>query len=241
MLIATEPDLSAARNVDGSMSIAARRIIIGHHYHTVVSEENMAVNNPFPKDSPFGNFVRSDTPENIFYADLFQMNGRNWMIQGYGKTNAARIATGKNSDFMYATDSVALIRKGDTLWGRYDLGASSNYDSELNKFHKLDAITYCLSEAQTIKAFAPTGGKREIVDVDYEVLSALCATYPYPASLAFHFFTQEEAEHFANPMRMTERFVELAKDTVGTKFLLIPYMPLVEEKAALYINFAFLP
>lgn len=197
------------------------------------------MNNPFPKDSPFGNFVRSDTPENIYYADLFRINDRNWMIQGFGKTQAARIASGRKNDAMYGTDSVALIREGDTLWGRYDLGAASSYDSELTKLHKLDAIAYCLNEEQTIKAFAPRNGIREIVDVGFEMLSALCATYPYPASLAFHFFSQQEVALFTNPMRMTERFIELTKEADGTKFLLVPYMPTPEDKASLYSSFVF--
>lgn len=197
------------------------------------------MNNPFPKDSPFGHFVRSDTPENIYYADLFRINDRNWMIQGFGKTNAVRIASGRKSDAMYATDSVALIRDGETLWGRYDLGAASSYDSELNKLHKLDAIAYCLNEAQTIKAFAQRDGMREIVNVGSEMLSALCATYPYPASLAFHFFAQQEVAHFTNPIRMTEHFIELTKGATGTRFLLVPYMPVVEDKAALYSSFVF--
>lgn len=197
------------------------------------------MNNPFPKDSPFGHFVRSDTPENIYYADLFRINDRNWMIQGFGKTQAARIASGKKKDAMYATDSVALIREGDTLWGRYDLGAASSYDLELNKLHKLDIIAYCLDESQTIKAFAPRDGIREIVDVGVEILSALCATYPYPASLAYHFFTQHEVAHFTNPMRMTKRFIELTKGAAGTRFLLVPYMPVLVDKAALYSSFVY--
>lgn len=194
---------------------------------------------PYPADHPFGHMVPSDTPENIYYADLFRINGHNWMIQGYGKSTAARIASDKKSEAMYATDAVAIIRDGDALFGRYDPGALTTKDPDLCALHKIDAIAYCLNEQQTVAAFEPRGGVREIVDVDSALLSTLCATYQYPAYMAPHFFTQAEFAHFANPHRMTKRFAELTQATIGTRFLLVPHMPTVEEKAALYSSFRF--
>lgn len=163
------------------------------------------------------------------------------MIQGYGKTDAARIASDKKSESMYATDSVAIIRDGNTLWGRYDPGALAISEPDLSALHKLDAIAYCLNEEQTVKAFAPRGGVREIVEADAALLSALCATYPYPAYFAAHFFSPQEHSYFANPLRMVERFKELTAGVVGTKFLIVPYMPTIEEKADLYTRFIFGP
>lgn len=197
------------------------------------------MNNTFPPDHPFSHLVRSDTPENIYYADLFRINNHNWMIQGYGKTTAARIASGKKSEAMYATDCVAIIRNGDTLCGRYDSGALSTKNPELHELHKLDAIAYCLNEEETIKVFKPRGGTREIVDVGVEVIASICATYPYPAYFAQHFFTHHELLHFSDPLRMTKRFVELTRGVPNIKFLIVPHMPTIEEKAALYNNFNF--
>ena len=194
---------------------------------------------PKPTDHPFGHMIPSDTPENIYYADLFRINDHNWMIQGYGKSTAARIASDKKTEAMYATDAVAIIRDGDTLWGRYDPGALTTKNPELCALHKIDAIAYCLDEQQTTKAFEPRGGVREIVEVDSALLSSLCATYQYPAYMASHFFTESEFAYFANPYRMTQRFIELTQGAVGTKFLLVPYMATIEEKAALYSSFKF--
>jgi hypothetical protein len=195
--------------------------------------------NSLPMNSLFANLIPTDTPENIYYADLFRIENRNWMIQGFGKSDAASIASYKDPDAMYATDAVAIIRDGDTLWGRYDPGAHSIVETEQSRKHKLDAIAYCLDEEQTIKAYAPRGGQREIVDAGATMLLALCARYPYPALLTPQFFTQQELEYLENPVRMTERFIELTKDIVSTKFLLVPYMPTVAEKAALYRSFVF--
>lgn len=197
------------------------------------------MNNTFPPDHPLSHLVRSDTPESIYYADLFLINNHNWMIQGYGKTTAARIASNKKSEAMYATDSVAIIRSGDTLFGRYDPGALSTKNPKLHELHKLDAIAYCLSEEETIKVFKPRGGGREIIDVGPDILAAICATYPYPAYCAQHFFVEHELLYFADPLRMTKRFIELTQGVSGTKFLIIPHMPTIEEKAALYSSFNF--
>jgi hypothetical protein len=195
--------------------------------------------NPFPPGHILAHLVVSDAPENIYYADLFQIENRNWMIQGYGKTTAARIASGKVVDAMYATDAVAIIRDGSTIFGRYDPGALSPNSDDLHKLHRLDAIAYCLNEEQTEKAYRPRGGVRTIVEADAKFLSNFCAIYPYPAYSAIHFFTEDELAHLANPLRMENRFLELTQDVVGTKFLIVPYMNTVEEKAALYSSYLF--
>lgn len=69
------------------------------------------------------NLDPSPTADSIYYADLFRIAGRCWMIMGSGKSDAARIASEKDRAADLARDSVALIRDGDVLHGRYDLGA----------------------------------------------------------------------------------------------------------------------
>ena len=189
-------------------------------------------------NTPFLNLRASDTPENIYYADLFVINNRNWMILGHGKTDAARIASDKKDECMVATDAVAILRKGNELFGRYDPGALSP-NEELHRLLKLDAIAYCLAEEETQKVFAPRGGKHEVVDGGNVLLAPLCVTYPYPAYMAPHFFSETQFQWLANPKRMLDQFLTLTKDAVGTKFLIVPFMPTVEEKAALYCDYVF--
>lgn len=193
--------------------------------------------NTFPSSHLFANHIPTSTPENIYYADLFEINGRTWMIQGFGKTEAARIATNKNDKCMIGLDSVAIVQNGNTLEARLDQGGAASYSSGPCALHKLDVIAYCLSPEQTEKAYKPRDGKLEIVEVDNKVLASLCSTYPYPGALVPNFFTSSEVEYFHNKWRMTQRFLELTTGTVGTRFLLVPYMPLVQDKAELYRGF----
>ena len=197
------------------------------------------MNTTYPPEHPFGHLVRSNTPENIYYADLFRINSHNWMILGSGKTYAAQVASHQKRDAMHATDAVALIRGGHALWGRYDPGAVSTKNPELSTLYRLDAIAYCLDEEQTAEFFKARGAALAIADVGFALIAGLCATYAYPAYMAPHFFSEQELSHFSNPIRMTQRFAELTQGAVGTKFLIVPFMPSVEEKAALYSGFVF--
>lgn len=195
--------------------------------------------NPYPPGHNFHHLVPSDTPENIYYADLFSIGGHTWMIQGSGKTKAARIASGGLSASMYATDAVAIIRDGVNIFGRYDAGAMNPNLPELHALHKIDALAYCLDEKQTFDLFDSRRLPLEIVDSDAYSLSLLCATYSYPAYMAPHFFQPDELSYFADERRMTARFRELTAGVSGVRFLLVPFMPSVEEKASLYKSFCF--
>lgn len=188
-------------------------------------------------NKPFGHMVATDTPENIYYADLFKINGFVWMIMGYGKSDAARRATNKIHELDIARDSVAIVRDGDTLYARYDPGAHTTLNPELHTLHKLDAIAYCLNEEQSVQAFDDLGDEREIADAGNEVLGALCASYMYPACFAPHFFPSEKFTQLSNPRRMRQQFLELTSGISTTAFLLVPHMSTVEDKAALYRDF----
>jgi hypothetical protein len=215
-------------------------VLLSRCFSNIVAIFGYPMKNPFPTGHIFADFVVSDALDSIYYADLFEINGRNWMIQGFGKTEAARIASNKEKTAILAMDSVAIIRQGDSLFGRADFGAG-NYDanSDLYRMHKIDVIAYCLDETQTHKAFQLRGGVLEIVEVDHHILSALCATYPYPAALAAQFASAQELELLSNPARMMQRFLELTDGAVGSKFLLVPYMPNIDDKAALYRSYSF--
>ena len=182
--------------------------------------------------------VKSENADSIYYADLVRIHQKNWMILGCGKSTAAYIASGKDDTSMLAFDSVAIIRNDDhTLWGRFDAGAR-RLDAEERPFEHLDAIAYCLSEEQTVKAYAPRNGVREILECGHELLFIFVANYPYPAACAEYVFSEDEYEYLANPHRMVQKFYELGLGAIGTKFLIVPFMSSVEEKAALYSNYS---
>jgi hypothetical protein len=204
---------------------------------TAKAEEPDPAAHEWPEGHPFANLMPSDAAENTYYADLFRIGGRNWMILGYGKSRAAQIASAEDREAMYGTDSIAILRRGDELWARYDLGTlprSSHQSPELWTPRRLDAIVYCLNETQTREASGAQEQARTLIRSDAARLASLCATYPYPAYMAPQFFRASEYARLCDPVRMQRRFAELTHGVRGTELLLVPHMPSVEEKAALY-------
>ena len=185
---------------------------------------------------PFGHLEASEHADSIYYADLFLIHGRAWMITGSGKSAAGRLASNRDQAHDKARDCVALIREGDTLYARYDPGALCKEQplrDDLHSLHKVDVIAYCMSETESRQAY-PEPAPLELVDVDNQLLSMMLAGRVYPATFAAHFFDHVTLQRLNDPRRRFERFNELTKGVETTRFLAVPWMPTVEEKADLY-------
>lgn len=172
--------------------------------------------------------------ENIFYADLFTINGKNWMVMGEGKSTAARSACNKDPKCDLARDGVALTRNGDDLYAHFDLGASGVNAADPVK-HKVDAIAYCVEAKHSSKLFSNTGNV--IVEADNNMVAAFASGWPYSGSAAMHLVTQQQWNELENPVRRLKFMTSLTDGVTSTKFLLVPYMPTVEDKADLYRNY----
>ena len=182
---------------------------------------------------------RSAHADAIYEADLFVIDGRAWMIGGTGKTRAAAIAAHSDPAGEVAQDSVAIIRDGDTLYGRFDPGALPIDAAERERRHKLwklDAIAYCLSATDTVQSFAER--PREITAVDRRILALALSRQIYPARWAPFYFEPGELARLLSRQLRLQRFLELTAGTAGTKFVVLPWMPRVEAKAALYANYS---
>jgi hypothetical protein len=187
----------------------------------------------------FNELIPSDTPESIYHADIFKINHNVWMIMGCGKTTAARLATGKVASLQLAEDAVAILRKNDSLFGRYDAGAHNPFHPDLHKLFKLDAIAYCLDEKQSKILFDDNNLTREIVNAGADTLSTLCSIYSYPAYFAPQFFNVSELVYLADAHRMRRNFFEISSNITSTKFLIVPFMDEVQRKSELYIHYKF--
>ncbi len=92
-------------------------------------------------------FNLSPYVDSIYYADLFIINGKVWMITGFGKSAAALIAINKSNKNILGTDFCALIRRENKLCGRYDNGIMSknpnNVQKELLIEHEINIIAHC--------------------------------------------------------------------------------------------------
>lgn len=182
-------------------------------------------------------FERSEYADSIYYADLFRIEDTVWMIMGYGKSDAARIASNKNRDCDLSRDCVAIRNEGGNLLGRYDPGGiNPDVDSDLFKFHKINVVAYCLSPDQTEEVFKKQ--ERVIRKVEQAIFGRLAVIYPYPAYIAHQLFTRSELIWLNNEQRRVERFTEITSSVRDTDFIVVPYMDAVEFKAKLYTDYS---
>ena len=185
-------------------------------------------------------FVKSDLAENIYYADLFQIGKYIWMIMGYGKSNAARIASKKNPDCDFARDCVAISTVNSSLFGRCDPGTiNTDIDQSLYAQRKIDIVAYCLSPEQTREDYMEPNRDLEIIEITNERMCKLSIIFPYSAwGTTDKFYSREELIYLNDPERRMNKFKSVTDEAKKVKFVILPFMDTVEEKAALYTNYS---
>lgn len=183
------------------------------------------------------NFVKSPYADSIYYADLFEINDKKWMIMGCGKSEAARLANDRDSTKDFSRDSAAIALEGNTLKARFDMGAinldleESKRDS-LYKFHKIDCIAYCLFENETRQIFK--NKSLSIIECDLDYMAKKSTVFPYTGTMSRFVFSDEEMQIFENDIRRQHRFFEIVHQADNVKLVLVPFMRTMEEKAKLY-------
>ncbi len=186
----------------------------------------------------FSNMRASEHAESIYYADLFRINGQVWALTGTGKSDAGRAATEGRRHNDLARDSVAFVRHGATLLGRFDPGAINvGLTDTLHALHRLAAVVYCCSAAETSKLFRDQPLK--LVDIDAELLGAFLSDTPYTGYLAQHFLNDEQLSRLYDPMRKLLHWKQLTRGITGVRWLLAPWMPTASDKGSLYASFVF--
>lgn len=201
-------------------------------------DKEVVVNMVNLESHPFAHLEASPNADSIYYADLFNIKGKIWMIIGSGKSKAAQFATENKEEADIGRDSIAIIRDNKVLYGRYDPGAihkDLTKRNELSGLHKIDFIAYCLSDVQSNNLYE--NKNRIIEEVDNKVVAVLLSASGYPAFLMRDFFDNKKCDWLTDPQRRFNRFVELTNDITSTRFLIIPWMVSVEEKSALYTSF----
>ena len=155
---------------------------------------------------------------------------------GYGKSEAARIASNNIEEDDISRDSTAIKAKDNILEARFDIGAiNTELDeetrNELSKFHKVDYIAYCLSPEQTLEI---CNDQKKIIDVSLDKMSICSSIYVYPGCGAQMVFSQKELIDLNDTKRRITKFKEIVSQVKDIKLLFIPYMETLEEKANLY-------
>jgi hypothetical protein len=174
----------------------------------------------------------------IYHADLFRIEGRGWMVGGTGKSRAAALAANGDPSADVARDSVAVILQDETIYGRHDPGAVPRDPVACDRrhpLHRLHFIAYCMSAGETEIAYA--GRVLAIARVDNKMLAWMLANAIYPAELAPFYFGRDDLSRLLNRTLRVARFLQLTEGAAGTQFLVVPWMPTVEAKAALYAGY----
>ncbi len=185
----------------------------------------------------FSKFEPSEYASTIYYADMFRIREKVWMIMGYGKSRGGMIASEGNRADDIARDSVAIRCNGGTVQGRCDFGAiSPEADPELSRFYDLSNIAYCLSPEQTQSFYGDS--PKLIRQCDLGVIAEMSVTYPYPAAFAPHVFPLSALMEHSNDEMRVSRFKKVLNEAEGKpNLLLVPFMPSIEDKASLYKAF----
>ncbi|WP_334063651.1 hypothetical protein [Alteromonas genovensis] len=186
--------------------------------------------------NPLLNLEPSEHVDSIYYSDLFIINKRIWLILGSGKSDAARIASNKNSEDDLGRDSFALKNENNELFARFDPGALNNKsDTDLHKWHNVDVVAYCFSKEETEEGYK--NRSIALLEATNGLVGLLASERPYPAFLAKHYFDEQKMAWLKNPKRRLEKFLELTNNLVNTSFVVVPFMKSVEDKAALYLAY----
>ena len=186
---------------------------------------------PLPK--AFAHLMASQNADSIYYADLFKINDKIWMITGTGKSKAASIASHHNRADSIARDSVAIIKNSNVLYGRYDPGAVDPvHMHDYHALYKIDFIAHCLNDIQSQNFYLDK--PLEIIKIDNRSLANFIMGHQYPAFMAKHFFSTDQYFWLISHSRRFDRFLELTNDIISTQFIVIPWMENIEKRALLY-------
>jgi hypothetical protein len=177
------------------------------------------------------NFIVSPRADQIFYADAFVIEGRGCLVMGHGKTEMCRLATDKVRDVEIGPDHICLIREGDCLYAQFEM--IQTCDAYVPTPHPVHHMIRCLSDAETARAFGP--GPRSLSLTDYDEFVRLChfnITYnPDLLGALRSEMGPVRYGEFASPARRVERFRALTSGVPGMRFIVVPWMDSVEEKA----------
>ncbi|WP_431823546.1 hypothetical protein [Burkholderia sp. F1] len=181
------------------------------------------------------NFILSPYVGSLYYADLFRISGKIWMIMGEGKTAAARIASKEVGSDELALDGVALAIQGGQLVGRFDLGGGeASADHTDSPFFLIDRIAYCLDERQTSEA-PRSVSRTELHAVSANQMAYMAATKPFPGWGAKRAgMSEADYRKYEDRDRREAKFFELVTQANFRDFVFVPYMKTVADKAALY-------
>lgn len=176
------------------------------------------------------NFINSTRNENIFYGDIFKLNGKGILVFGSGKTKAMReaVKVDLSPGNEIALDMACITRENDMVFGHFEMSIrAEGIDDPINEKIQLDYFINMLTEETTNKIFKDTPSIIEVEFNDFLDLSGF--NIGFSTSILQSPLTD-------NPKIRMDKFRELTEDA-RVKYYSIPWMNSEIEKGQLIREF----
>lgn len=151
----------------------------------------------------------------IFYGDIFRVNGKGCLFFGHGKTKAGRVAINQNSNDEISLDFAELERDGDDVYGRFNMPEIPNLPTASPSV-ALEVYLKCLSEEETKQLYA--NSPLQIIEVNLEQFTKI-------SNFNINFIKPNSS--------CTSKFVSITNGSSVNRFLLVPWMDSHELKGQL--------
>jgi len=177
--------------------------------------------------------IKTTSLDNIFYGDLFIINGSGCLIFGTGKTKAGRTASDNLENNEIALDFACLTREEQNLFGHFEIPTETSIipDPICLKV-KIDFLIRMLSEEETIRIKQINNLQHlnsiiRIDLVDFISASIFNITFTIPEGTYTPFMDQNRVSIFE----------EITKQAEIKECLLVPWMSSHIEKGEILKNY----
>ncbi|QTP14788.1 hypothetical protein [Serratia symbiotica] len=181
-------------------------------------------------------FFISQNAKNVYYADVHIINGKGCFFTGSGKSECGRLASSNPEKSIY--DSVGLTRIGQELFAYYDpimIPAMNKKFPDTNSLIKIENFIFCFTDQSTESIFKDN--KKEILECgsnEFVQISKfnICLTAD-PLGLIKGKLGDDEYYDLIDENKRGFRFIETIDGVINAKYIGLPWMDSIEEKAKL--------
>ncbi|HEX7635495.1 MAG TPA: hypothetical protein VF427_09490 [Noviherbaspirillum sp.] len=175
---------------------------------------------------------------NIFYSDLFVINGKGTLFMGHGKSDCAWQACGKLKDNEIGQDFICLTRSGDHLLGHYQPYMVP--PSYVGRPQSINVLVRCLSEKETNDIFKGDTPTMLFADFNGFMQASrfnICFTGEEVMPMMCRHVSPVLYADFVDPDKRGWRFHDLVSPVPDLKFMVMPWMPTAAERVTLLHQF----
>lgn len=164
---------------------------------------------------------------NIFYSDMFIVNGKGCLIMGHGKSHCGRLASNHNE---VGQDHICLSRDNEHLYGHFEM--THMPPSFSPKPQKIVTLVRCLSKVETENMFGDN--EREVMFANQNNFFQSCKFNICFTVDPLGMLQRELGERYleySNDDHRGNRFFNLISNNENLKYVVLPWMNDINEKA----------